>query len=64
MCDHVGINDMYSSICPYSITYVYAASAEAEREKVDCDEGDKLEDMMHDVNEYFVDHPHFFGCGL
>jgi len=31
-----------------------------EREEVDCDKGDKLEDMMYDVNEYFVDHPHLF----
>ena len=31
-----------------------------EREKVDCEKGDKLEDMTHGVNEYFVDHPHLF----
>ena len=31
-----------------------------ERKEVDCDEGDKLEDMMHDIDEYFMDHPHLF----
>jgi len=30
------------------------------REEVECDEGDKLENIMHDVDEYFVDHPHLF----
>jgi len=29
-----------------------------EREKVDCNEGDKLEDMIHDVEEHFMDHQH------
>ena len=31
-----------------------------EREEVNCDKGDKLEDMMPDVDKYFVDHPHLF----
>jgi len=31
-----------------------------EREEVKCNEGDKLEDMMHDVNEYFMDDSHLF----
>ena len=35
-----------------------------EREEVDCDEGDKLKDMRHDVDEYFVDYPHFFWMWL
>jgi len=28
--------------------------------RTQCDEGDKLEDMMHDANEYFIDYPHLF----
>jgi len=28
--------------------------------EVECNEGDKLEDMIHDADEYFVDHPHLF----
>ena len=31
-------------------------------EEIDCDKGDKLEDIMHDVDEYFLDHPHLFEC--
>jgi len=33
MCDRIGISGMYDFIYPYSITYVYAVLAEAEREK-------------------------------
>ena len=29
-----------------------------EREEVNCSEGDKLEDMIHDVEDHFMDHPH------
>ena len=31
-----------------------------EREEVNCNEGDKVEDMMHDIEEYFVDRPDLF----
>jgi len=30
--------------------------------EVECDEGYKLEYMMHDADEYFVDHLHSFEC--
>ena len=28
------------------------------REEVDCSEGDKLEDMIHDVEDHFMNRPH------
>ena len=31
-----------------------------EREEFKCDDNDKLEDMIHDIDEYIVDHPHLF----
>jgi len=34
MCDRMGISGMHDFICPYSITYAYDASIEAEREKL------------------------------
>ena len=34
MCDRIGISGIYDFICPYNITYVYDASAAAEKEKV------------------------------
>jgi len=29
-----------------------------EREEIDCNEGDKLEDMIYDVEDHFMDRPH------
>ena len=28
-----------------------------EREEIDCSQGDKLEDMIHDVEDHFMDRP-------
>ena len=29
-----------------------------EREEIDCSGGDKLEDMIHDIEDHFMNYPH------